>query len=281
MKTSNILSDRQALETRYKNSRANLLLVVVFTVINIVLLIAQSDTYFLFSAYIPYALVALGMLLCGMYPSEYYGQDFLSMEFLSPSVFIIFAVIALIITILYLISWFFSKNNKAGWLIFALVIFAVDTVGMFAFVGFELDSVIDIVFHVWVIISLALGINACSKIKKMPADEVNVPPIQQNEEWLESSMNSGIIRIADPNVKSRILLETSALGHTVTYRRVKRVNELVIDGKVYDEIEALVEFAHSLNAQIDGHLIEVGFDGKIYSYLKIDGQMIAKKLRLY
>ena len=274
------LSEKQVLETKYKNARTNLLLVVILTVINILFLVSQSDTYFVFSAYIPYALISVGMVLCGMYPSEYYGQEYLEMEFLGPSVFMIFAIIAVIFVALYFISWIFSKNNKGGWLIFALVIFAIDTGGMFAFVGFELSGLIDIVFHVWVIISLVSGIKACSKLKTMP-EEVVVPEIEQMEERWEDSFDSNIIRIADTNVKSRILLETNALGHTITYRRVKRVNELVIDGKVYDEIEALVEFAHSLQAHIDGHSIEVGFDGKIHSYLKIDGQLVAKKMRLY
>lgn len=80
-------------------------------------------------------------------------------------------------------------------------------------------------------------------------------------------------------MKSRALPETNTLGHTITYRRVKKVNDLVIDGNVYDEMETLVEAAHSLKAQIDGHLIEAGFDGMSYSYLKIDGQMVAKKPR--
>jgi hypothetical protein len=93
--------------------------------------------------------------------------------------------------------------------------------------------------------------------------------------------NSESIRIADSTVKARILLEADALGHAIVYRRVKRVNELVIDGRVYDEMEALVEFAHSLKAQIDGHTIEVGFDGWVHSYLKIDGQTVGRKRRLY
>ncbi len=281
MKASNALSNKQVLETRYNNSRANLLLVVVFTVINIILLITESNTYFLFSAYIPYILVVLGMLLCGMYPEEYYVENDIGTEFFDTSVFAVLLAIALVFIALYLISWIFSKNNKYGWLIFALVIFSADTLGMFAFEGFALDSIIDIVFHVWVIISLALGINACRKLKALPMDEIDTSEEATITEAGEDVTNSGILRIADMDVKSRVLLETEALGHTVTYRRVKRVNELVIDGNVYDEIEALVEFAHSLKATVDGHLIEVGFDGKAYSYLNIDGEMVAKKIRLY
>lgn len=281
MKTPNNLSERQVLEVKYKNSRNNLLIVVAFTVVNILLLISKSDTYFLFSAYIPYALVVFGMLFSGMYPQEYYEQEFSEMQMLSPAFFAVLLGIALVIVAFYLISWIFSKNNKSGWLIFALVIFSVDTLGMLFFTGVALENIIDIVFHVWVIISLALGINAGSKLKKIPAEDAVVSEIQNTEEDLQNPMDLGVLRVADRDVKQRILLEHEVLGHVITYRRVKRVNELVIDGNVYDEIEALVEAAHSLKAKVDGHLIEVGFDGLAHSYLKIDGQKIAKKLRLY
>ena len=45
-------------------------------------------------------------------------------------------------------------------------------------------------------------------------------------------------------------------------------------------MEALVEFAHYLHANIDGHRIEAGFDGVSHSYIKIDGQLAAKKFRI-
>ena len=280
MSTATPLSNRQDLENKYKNSRANLLIVVVFTIINIILLITKSDTYFLFSAFIPYVLVTIGMSICGMFPSEYYGEEFSNIEFLSPSVFTVFLVIALIITMLYFLCWTFSKNNRRGWLIAALVIFSIDTLGMFLINGFALDSMIDIAFHIWVIISLSLGIHAGHKLKKIPVEEEDVLETEQNAKE-EPLINSNVIRLADPHVKARVLLEGDAFAHTVVYRRVKRVNELVVDGNVYDEIEALVEFAHELKAEIDGHSIVVGFDGIAHSYLKIDGAIKTKKLRLF
>ncbi len=282
MSTPNTLSNRQTLETKYNQSRSNILLVVAFTVINLILLVINSNTYFLFSAFIPYMLGDFGMMLCGMYPAEYYGEDFSSMEFFVPSVFAVFLAIALIIVALYLISWIFSKKNKVGWMIFALVIFVIDTVGMLAFVNLDVSWIIDIAFHAWVIISLALGINAGVKLKKLPADEkTDVIETEPLAEAQESLQDSTVIRTAATDVKARILLEAEELGHTIIYRRVKRVNELVVDGNVYDEIEALIEVAHTLKAQINEHIIEVGFDGKAYSFLKIDGQLVTRKLRLY
>lgn len=286
MSTPTTLSNRQALEKKYNGSRMNLLLVVVFTVVNIILLVTNSNTYFVFSASIPYFLVGIAMEFCGMYPeeyyTEYYGEDLANFQFTDTSFFVICLVIAIVIIALYLISWIFSKNNKTGWLIFALIFFAIDTLGMFVLLGINFDSIIDIAFHVWVIVSLFIGISAGSKLKNLSEDEVFVEETEkvQDSDFSGSLQNSAIIRIADTSVKSRTLLEADAVGHTVTYRRVKRVNELVIDGNVYDEMEALIEMPHTLTANIDGHTIQVGYDGA-NSYLDVDGERVAKKFRLY
>jgi len=165
------LNSRQEFETKYRNSRANLLFVVAFTVVNILLLVINSNTYFLFSAFIPYVLVILGMDVCGMFPPEYYGDEFSDLTFFNTSVFAVFLVIALIITAVYFLCWIFSKNNRKGWLIAALVMFVIDTAGMFFVNGFALDSIVDIAFHIWVIVSLSLGIHAGHKLKTMPVEE--------------------------------------------------------------------------------------------------------------
>ena len=87
--------------------------------------------------------------------------------------------------------------------------------------------------------------------------------------------------MADTTVKSRILLEADAAGHHICYRRVKRINELVIDGYVYADVEMLIETAHVLAAQLDGHVFQAGFDGVAHSYIRVDGAQVARKLRLY
>ena len=48
------LTDEQKLLKRYNGARSNILLVVAFTLVNSILLIAGSDSYFLFSAAVPY-----------------------------------------------------------------------------------------------------------------------------------------------------------------------------------------------------------------------------------
>ena len=276
------MSDHQLLANKFARARSNLLIVVAMTAINLILLVAQSDTYFLFSAYIPYLLVAIGMYEGGMYPAEFYQDDLGTLQEADPSVFTVMLIVAIIAVLLYVLCWIFSKKNRVGWLIFALALFGLDTAGMLFLGGIALESIVDVIFHGWVIVSLILGVIAGCKLKKLPPEEAVVIDGEDPIEPVADAFlpNSTTLRLADPDVKARVLLESHEYGHTIVYRRVKRVNELVVDGHVYDEYEALVEMSHSLTAQIDGQQIEVGFDGQ-RSYLKINGEMVAKKLRLY
>ena len=66
----------------------------------------------------------------------------------------------------------------------------------------------------------------------------------------------------------------------VMYRRIRSVNELVVNGKVYDEMKAVIEFPHNLFAKIGGHTIEAGYSDSSNSYIRFDGQTIAEKKRL-
>ena len=168
---SPVAAQRRAYETKYTNARVNLLLVVAFTAINIILLATGSYTYFLFSASIPYFIADMGMLLCGKYPPEAYVDGLEEMIVFEPSVFPIFAVIALLIVSVYLVFWFFSKK-KPGFLMAALILFVIDTVGMFALYGISLDSIVDILFHGYVIWSLVSGIKAHNALLALPKEEV-------------------------------------------------------------------------------------------------------------
>lgn len=166
----NVTASLDACEQKYKSSRMNLLLVVVFTAVNIGLLVTNADSYFLFSAFVPYFIASMGMLLCGRFPEEYY-PDLSGMTFFDDSVFVVLLVISIVLTLLYLLAWFMSKNNRVGWLIFALVFFGVDTLGMLLINGISFEAAIDILFHVWVIYDLSVGIRAHYKSKTLPTEE--------------------------------------------------------------------------------------------------------------
>ena len=281
-------SPRALYEQKYKSSRMNLLLVVAFTVINLILLITNANSYFLFSAFVPYFIAGLGMMMCGRFPAEYYeGME--EMTFFDNSVFAVLLIIAFAITLVYLLAWFMSSKNRSGWLIFALVFFAIDTVAMIFVDGISLEAILDVVFHGWVIYYLVIGINAAKKLKELPEEdpapvEIGVGDVVISDESGKSAtpevQNSNVLRIADKDIKHRVLLEASVLKYDVCYRRVKHTNELVINGNVYDEIHGVMEYPHSLKAFIDGHYIEVGYTGT-HSFINVDGENVAKKARIF
>lgn len=254
------MTPRQVMEQKYKAARMNLLLAMIFTVANIILLFAGSEVMMLFSISVPYYAVIFGVIL--------ESQPMLTTG----------CVIAAVILVVYFLCWLLSKKH-IGWMIAALVLLILDTLALICFylLAGEISGVMDFVFHAWLIYYLAAGIHSAGKLKKLPAEE----PLVLTEEPAAPFTFSTPLRRADMEAKHRILLEETYGGHQITYRRVKRVNELVIDGYVYDEYEALMETAHCLSAKIDGHTIEVGFNAVGYSYLRVDGKQIKKKLRLY
>ena len=183
-------SQRQLLEGRYRTAGINVLWVVLFTVINIVLLVINSNTYFLFSAFIPYALVDLGMYYCGKYPAEWY-EELGQHEFADTSLLVILIVIAAVMCGLYLFCCLFCRKGdkrRVGWLITALVFIALDT-GLMLLLGSIADNILNVVFHGWIIVSLIMGISAHFKLKKLPEEEPVVVP-QPEAETTEETVSA-------------------------------------------------------------------------------------------
>jgi len=178
------VSPRQKLESRYASSRHNILVIVALTLINAVLLVADSNSYFLFSAYVPYMLVDGGMFFGGFYPDEYYGEDLAYWEPFNETVGIVMFALAAVALLLYLLCWVFSNKRRVGWMIFALVQISIDTVIMLLVFGISADQIIDLFFHGWIIVSLGMGIAAHFKLKKLPEEpeDTYYQPLQANPE---------------------------------------------------------------------------------------------------
>ena len=142
-------------DTKYKNARASLLMIVLLSTLNL-LTVTIGDTYFLFSAHIPTVLAATGAAL-----AQEAGNNLL---------LIIMVVLAAILIVPYLVCWIFSKKH-VGWMIGALVLFGVDS--LFFLLDFvslladgEFTMFIDLVFRIWAIGSLIAGVNYGLKAKK-------------------------------------------------------------------------------------------------------------------
>lgn len=292
------LSPRLNCERQYLSARANLLLVIIATAVNLLLLVSNSDLYFLFSATIPYYIVTMGMYFCGRFPADAYEDLGTELVFLDNSVFVITLVVAVISILLYLLAWFMSSKNRGGWLIFALVLFALDSAGLLLLYGLSLDKVLDIIFHAWGMYYLIVGVKAYNKLKYLPADQTDYSMLGANinntvttddgetgengenpTEETVSYQNSPILRPADMSVKHKVLLQATVRNLDICYRRVNHTNELVVNGNVYAEKTAVVEFNHTLYAFVGGHNVTAGFQ-RSYSIITVDGVIIAQKLRL-
>ena len=270
-------SERKIYEQKYKASRIYLLIVTLATALNLVFLLANDDSYILFSAFIPYLIVSLGMYMCGRFPDDYYTEGWEDTPFLDNSFLIVTLIISFVLFLLYILAWRMSSKNRGGWLIFALVLFGFDTISLFLLIDSPIDLLISLAFHALAIYELIVGIRAWCKLKALPPEEESENPSVEENDFYEIP-NSTILRIADKEIKHRVFLQARAFDLDICYRRVKHTNELVINGNVYDEFIGVYEPPHALQAQINGHYVEAGYNG-MHSVISVDGNIIAKKIR--
>ena len=226
------LSERDTLTIKYRNARINLLVVALATLLNVILATTVSDSYFLFSATIPYILTFYSALLCGLYPAEYY-EGLGAVNVLPMGVFFACLAVSLIIIGLYVLAFFLSGKNRAGWMIFALVLFCLDTLTLFLYAGISLDWLLDYIFHIWIIVILALGLRAHAKLKNLPPEASDTPVILQGEngeimtfesasseappfEGENSKAEDSVpLRSADMTVKQKVLLEATVNSKSI------------------------------------------------------------------
>ena len=265
----NQMTPRQMAQGRYKSARLDLLIIIIFTVLNIVMLFTGSETMMLFSATIPYYTVAIAYFA----NLQYGGLEW----FVTGSLILAFVILAV-----YLLCWFFSKK-RFGWLTAALVLFCIDTVAMvLLYLSEPVSGLMDYLIHGVVIWYLFMGVKAGKQLKAMPEEVVDADGGAVAEDAPQAPLeNSAPIRWADPELKHRVLLETECQGMRICYRRVKRTNELVINGYVYAEVEMLIEPSHELAAVFMGHTVVVGFNSfNAKRYIVVDGQQVAEKTRM-
>ena len=92
--------------------------------------------------------------------------------------------------------------------------------------------------------------------------------------------DTSVLRMADTEGKARIFVQADYNGKHIEFRRIKRTNELVVNGMVYAEYEALAESAHTLTAVIGGQRFEAVYDGFTNVMIFVDGQEIARATRI-
>lgn len=150
-------NSREYLTQKRNTGRSTLLMILIFTVVNLIMLVTQTDYYFLFSASVPFYLTMFGMAF-----DEWVVGTFTSTAL----------AISAVILALFLLCWLFSKKRR-GWLMVALVLFVVDTLALAYFsVSMEMlsDNIVDFVFHGWAIWELIAAWKADKKLEEMPPE---------------------------------------------------------------------------------------------------------------
>ncbi len=142
-------------DKKIAGGRSMLLMVLVFTLVNLALLLLDTGTYFLFSIWIPYNMTGIAMVM----------DDFTIGTFTVAAL-----VISAVILLVYFIAWLLSKKHT-GWLTAALILFSLDTVAMIvlSLVLFEepFSEIVDLVFHIWALVILIQGVRYAGKRKKL------------------------------------------------------------------------------------------------------------------
>ena len=156
-------NSREYLLRQVANGRYSLLLIVILTVVNLIMTILDTNTYFLFSASVPYYLVFVGMgIENGFVDGAWNVKGTLTYTGL---------VIALVIVAVYLLCWLLSKK-RAGWLTAALVLFIIDTVALvviaFALYDSPMGKLVDFLLHIWAIVELIQAVRGSKKLRALP-----------------------------------------------------------------------------------------------------------------
>lgn len=216
---------RQITQAKYNRSRYNLLLVAIVSVINLFSL-SLSQTYFLFSAQIPSFFVELFM-----YTEEGGVAPFADL--------IIPIVIGMILTIPYLLCFFFSKK-RPGWMVVSLVFFAFDCIFLVTMYYLS-DVIIDLLFHAWVMFYLITGVRNGFKLKKMPEDE----PLPSFQEIVtEADVAPEAVAVTEEEIREPVEAVADADAEIVEEANVEGTDEVVsekeepVTARSFDEIMA-------------------------------------------
>lgn len=153
------------LEAKAKNGRHSLLLIIVFTIINLVMLLLDQDTYFLFSASVPYYTTLLVKAI---------ENGFVNGPWTNGPGTMVALLFSFVILTVFFLCWLLSDKRR-GWLVAALVLFIVDTLAMILFTYALYDSpvanIVDLFFHIWAIVELFQAVRAKKKLQALPYPE--------------------------------------------------------------------------------------------------------------
>ena len=191
---------------------------------------------------------------------------------------------------------FFSKKH-VGWMVGALTYFAMDCallIILCVMSGDFVSSLVDLLFHAWVMYYLISGVRSGFKLQKMPAPEpmptggsilLNEEPNGTAADAAESTVaastipDSPILRVAGNEEKVKVYVEAQWNGYSIVYRKYgKNTEELVINGNVYAEyvFRGLAK-PNTMSATVGGMQISAGYFQR--NFIAVNDQIIAASVR--
>lgn len=172
-------NSRLYLSAKVQGARNMILTILLFTIVNLVLRVAGTDMYFLYSASIPYYMTLICIFLDNGWPT----RDISNVDLHLGKFAAIALVISAIILAVYLVCWLISKKNNVG-LTVAMILFALDVLALGVLLALLVRNnlvdnmtpwIIDALIHLLIGRNLVNGVAAAAKLKKLPAEPVTVP----------------------------------------------------------------------------------------------------------
>ena len=261
---------------KYESARANLLVVIIFTALNMLLLLLDSGITFLFSASLPQIFVILGSYIGGIW--------------YLPVVTVIGVILGVLTLGVYVLCYFLSKKKNA-WMIVAFIWFVIDWLAMiFSFVAlFEVDFgvILDVLFHVWITVYLVTGMKNGKEYCEKELYNKTVTPqavAQATIEQYENAAEAVPLRVVEPVRGRKTIISAEYKGIKVRIDKVKNMTELVINDFVYGEVKTPIRSTpFTLSAIVNGiQFVALGEARGFYGVREIyaEGALIVQK-KLY
>ncbi len=160
-KNMNGMTPKERYTQLFNTARYNILILCALTVLNVILYLTGADSYFLFSAALPYHLVIIGAEAAN-------------------SALLTIAIVFLIVSMGAYVACFILGKKHVGWMIAALVMFAIDTVYFIYIFFFAIASssdsnafsyIFDLAFHAYALYYFIAGVVYFFKMKNAPEAE--------------------------------------------------------------------------------------------------------------
>ena len=166
---------------KFSRSRGNLLAVVIFTLVNMGLVVFGSDWYLLFSATVPYLLI-----IFAVEEAAIFGYNAITITLIA---------MALIGVFLYFLFWLLSGRFRAFMLV-AMIFFSIDSIvllvlmlNLFLVGAFDFGLLLDAAFQTWIMFYLITGTVAWARLRGVTREQLQDVKNTVDNEMASSALN--------------------------------------------------------------------------------------------